>query len=291
MDYMTRAIAAGGEIRAFAASTRDLVEYARERHHTTPVVTAALGRLLTGGAMMGAMMQNEDDLLTLQMKGDGPMRGLTVTADAFGHVKGYPDVPQADLPLKADGKLDVGGAIGHGTLRVLKDLGLKEPYTGTIDLRTGEIGDDLTYYFALSEQVPSAVGLGVLVDRDLSVAQAGGFIVQLMPFAREETICLLERQVEKVTSVTEMLSAGMTPEDLLGFLLDRTDVEFTQKLPLSFTCHCSRERTRRVLCRLQSDQLGEMIADGAPVEVHCAFCNTDYRFSVEDLRSILDERR
>ena len=291
MDYMTRAIAAGGEIRAFAASTRDLVEYARERHHTTPVVTAALGRLLTGGAMMGAMMQNEDDLLTLQMKGDGPMRGLTVTADAFGHVKGYPDVPQADLPLKADGKLDVGGAIGHGTLRVLKDLGLKEPYTGTIDLRTGEIGDDLTYYFALSEQVPSAVGLGVLVDRDLSVAQAGGFIVQLMPFAREETICLLERQVEKVTSVTEMLSAGMTPEDLLGFLLDRTDVEFTQKLPLSFTCHCSRERTRRVLCGLQSDQLGEMIADGAPVEVHCAFCNTDYRFSVEDLRSILDERR
>ena len=291
MDYMTRAIAAGGEIRAFAASTRDLVEYARERHHTTPVVTAALGRLLTGGAMMGAMMQNEDDLLTLQMKGDGPMRGLTVTADAFGHVKGYPDMPQADLPLKADGKLDVGGAIGHGTLRVLKDLGLKEPYTGTIDLRTGEIGDDLTYYFALSEQVPSAVGLGVLVDRDLSVAQAGGFIVQLMPFAQEETICLLERQVEKVTSVTEMLSAGMTPEDLLGFLLDGTDVEFTQKLPLSFTCHCSRERTRRVLCGLQSDQLEEMIADGAPVEVHCAFCNTDYRFSVDDLRSVLDEQR
>ena len=291
MDYMVRAIAADGQIRAFAATSRELTEYARSRHHTTPVVTAAMGRLLTGGAMMGAMMQNEDDLLTLRMKGDGPMGGLTVTADAFGHVKGYPDVPQAQLPLKKNGKLDVGGAIGRGTLQVLKDLGLKEPYSGMIDLQTGEIGDDLTYYFAVSEQVPSAVGLGVLVDTDLSVAEAGGFIIQLMPFAQEHTISFLENRMARVTSVTQLLSQGMTPEDMLTWILDGMDVEFTGTLPLTFSCSCSRERTKKVLMGVSTQELEDMIRDGAPVDVHCAFCNTDYRFEVDELQRILEQRR
>lgn len=290
MDYMTRAIAAEGEIRAFAATTRELTEYARIRHNTTSVVTAALGRLLTAGAMMGAMMQNDDDLLTLRMKGNGPMRGLTVTADAFGHVKGYPDVPQVLLPLKENGKLDVGGAIGSGTLQVLKDLGLKEPYSGMIDLQTGEIGDDLTYYFAVSEQVPSAVGLGVLVDTDLSAAQAGGFIIQLMPFAQEKTISFLENRISRVTSVTGLLSQGMTPEEMLRWILEGMDVEFTDTLPLSFSCSCSRERTKKVLMGVSTADLKDMIKDGAPVDVHCAFCNTDYRFTVDELKEILAAR-
>ena len=290
MDYMTRAIAAQGEIRAFAATTKILTEKARTLHDTTPVVTAALGRLLTGGAMMGAMMQNDEDLLTLRVQGSGPVHGMTVTADAGGHVKGFADVPHVNLPLKDNGKLDVGGAVGSGTLQVLKDLGLKEPYSGTVDLQTGEIGDDLTYYFAVSEQTPSAVGLGVLVDTDWSVAQAGGFILQLLPFASERTISHLEERISNVNSVTQLLSDGMTPEDMLAYILDGFDVEFTDTLPLEFRCSCSRERTSRTLAALQKADLQEMIRDGEPVDVHCHFCNTDYRFTAEDLKEILANR-
>ena len=214
-DYIVRATAADNQIRAFAAMTRELVEKARLAHNTSPVATAALGRLLTGGAMMGVMMKGEKDVLTIQVKGDGPIGGLTVTADSQGHVKGYVDNPEVMLPANALGKLDVGGAVGHGMLRVIKDMGLKEPYVGQVALETGELGDDLTYYFASSEQVPSSVGLGVLMEKDNTVKQAGGFIIQLMPFTDEKVIEALEKKISEVQSVTSMLNQGMTPEDIL----------------------------------------------------------------------------
>ena len=191
-DYMVRATAAGAQIRAFACTTKELVEEARKAHNTSPVVTAGLGRLLSAGCMMGSMLKGEDDLITLIVRGDGPLQGLTVTADSKGRVKGYPLVPDVILPANAIGKLDVGGAVGRGYLKVIRDMGLKEPYVGQTELQTGEIAEDLTYYFALSEQVPSSVGLGVLMEKDNTVKQAGGFIIQLMPFAEEEVIARLE---------------------------------------------------------------------------------------------------
>ena len=238
-DYMVRATAANAQVRAFAVTTKELVETARQAHNTSPVVTAALGRLLTAGVMMGSMLKGDDDLLTLQVRGDGPVRGLTVTANAKGEVKGYATVPDVILPANAKGKLDVGGAVGRGTLSVIRDLGLKEPYVGQTALVTGEIGDDLTSYFATSEQTPSSVGLGVLM--------AGGFIIQLMPFAEEETISKLEHNLSLINSVTALLDQGMTPEQLLERVLDGFDVEITDRMPCSFTCNCSKERVEKAL--------------------------------------------
>ena len=220
MDYIVRATAADAQIRAFAATTRNLTEHARQVHNTSPVVTAALGRLMTGAVMMGKMLKGEDDLLTLQISGDGPLKGMTVTADSRGHVKGYAIEPQIMLPPSLAGKLDVGGAIGNGFLRVIKDMGLKEPYVGQTELQSGEIAEDLTYYFATSEQVPSSVGLGVLMEKDNTVKQAGGFIIQLMPFAEEEVIAKLEENVSKIDSVTNLLEQGHTPESLLEKVLE-----------------------------------------------------------------------
>lgn len=211
-DYIIRATAAEGQIRAFAATTRDLVEYARSAHNTSPVATAALGRLLTAGAMMGIMMKGEKDLLTLKIEGDGPIGGLTVTADSRGNVKGYAFHPEVMLPPNAKGKLDVGGALGIGVLSVIKDIGLKDPYVGQTILVTSEIAEDLTYYFATSEQTPSSVALGVLMERDNTVKQAGGFILQMMPGASEEVISALEKRLGEITSITALLDAGNTPE-------------------------------------------------------------------------------
>ena len=230
-DYIVRATAADNQIRAFAATTKELVEKARAAHDTSPVATAALGRLLTGGVMMGVMMKGEKDLLTLQVKGDGPIGGITVTADSQGHVKGYVENPDVLLPANALGKLDVGGAVGNGMLRVIKDMGLKEPYVGQVALETGELGDDLTYYFATSEQVPSSVGLGVLMEKDNTVKQAGGFIIQLMPFTDEKVIEALEKKISEVQSVTSMLNLGMTPEDILNELLGEFHPEISEKIP------------------------------------------------------------
>ena len=230
-DYMVRATAANAQVRAFAVTTKELVETARQAHNTSPVVTAALGRLLTAGVMMGSMLKGDDDLLTLQVRGDGPVRGLTVTANAKGEVKGYAMVPDVILPANAKGKLDVGGAVGRGTLSVIRDLGLKEPYVGQTALVTGEIGDDLTSYFATSEQTPSSVGLGVLMGKTNTVRCAGGFIIQLMPFAEEETISKLEHNLSLINSVTALLDQGMTPEQLLERVLDGFDVEITDRLP------------------------------------------------------------
>ena len=290
-DYIVRATAADNQIRAFAATTKELVEKARAAHDTSPVATAALGRLLTGGVMMGAMIKGEKDLLTLQVKGDGPIGGITVTADSQGHVKGYVENPEVLLPANALGKLDVGGAVGNGMLRVIKDMGLKEPYVGQVALETGELGDDLTYYFATSEQVPSSVGLGVLMEKDNTVKQAGGFIIQLMPFTDEKVIEALEKKISEVQSVTSMLNLGMTPEDILNELLGEFHPEISEKIPAEFHCDCSKKRVEKVLISLGKKELTSIINDGKPVELKCHFCNSGYTFTTEELKEILKKSR
>ena len=285
-DYIVRATAANAQIRAYACTTRQTVETARQAHNTSPVITAALGRLLSAGAMMGSMLKSEDDLLTLQIKGDGPVKGITVTADAKGHVKGYPIVPDVILPANSIGKLDVSGAIGAGTLTVVRDMGLKEPYSGQVALQTGEIAEDLTYYFAVSEQVPSCVGLGVLMEKNNTVKQAGGFIIQLMPFADEEVIERLEENIKGLSSVTTMLDAGNTPEEILGIVLDGFDVEVTDKEEAAFLCDCSRERVERALISIGRSELQSLIDEGKEVEVNCQFCCKQYHFPVEELRGL-----
>lgn len=287
MDYMVRATAAEGQIRAFAVTSRDTVEAARTAHNTSPVATAALGRLLSGGAMMGAMMKGERDVLTLRIRADGPLEGILVTADSQGNVKGYVGNPQVMLPPNAKGKLDVGGAVGAGTLNVVKDLGLKEPYVGQIDLRTGEIGDDLTWYFALSEQTPSTVGLGVLMNRDNTVRRAGGWIIQLMPDASDEVIGRLEEKLSGVTSVTALLDRGMTPEDLLEFLLGDLGVEMNDTLPVRFYCNCDKARVEKALVSVGREELENMIREGKPVELNCHFCSSHYVFTIEELKDIM----
>lgn len=287
-DYMVRATAADHAVRAFAITSRDIVETARIHHHSSPVVSAALGRLLSAGAMMGAMMKGDNDLLTLQVRGGGPMKGMTVIADSKGNVKGYPIEADVHLPANAKGKLDVAGAVGVGIMNVIKDMGLKEPYIGQCALQTSEIAEDLTYYFATSEQVPSAVGLGVLVNEDGSVKQAGGFIIQLMPFTTEETIVKLEENLAKVTSVTELLDQGMSPEEILEALLGDLGVEYTDKMPVQFHCNCSKERVKQAVISIGKADLESLIVDEEPVEVRCDFCNTGYLFDVSELKEIID---
>ena len=286
-DYIIRAIAANDQIRSFAAVTTETVEEARKDHNTSPVATAALGRLLTAGAMMGTMMKGDKDILTLQIKAGGPLEGITVTADSKGRVKGYVGNPNVCIPANSKGKLDVAGAVGVGFMNVIKDMGLKEPYVGQVALQTSEIAEDLTYYFATSEQVPSAVGLGVLMNKDNTVRQAGGFIVQLMPFAEESTIAKLEENVQKITSVTSLLEEGHTPESLLEKVLDGFDMEINEKIPTEFYCNCSRERVEKALISIGRKELNEMIQEGKPIEMNCHFCNHNYEFTVEELKEIL----
>ena len=291
MDYIVRAVAADKQIRAFAITSREMVETARQHHNTSPVATAALGRLLTGGAMMGVMMKGEKDMLTFMMIGDGPINGVTVTADSKGNVKGYVGNPNVLIPANYAGKLDVGAAIGYGTLTVIKDMGLKEPYVSQVPLGTSEVAEDLTYYFASSEQVPSAVGLGVLMSKDNTVKQAGGFIVQLMPFADEEVINKLEERVNNISSVTEMLEKGMTPEDILKEVMGDMDVEFTDKIETGFVCNCGKEKIAKALAGISKKDMDEIINDGKEIEVKCDFCNTTYKFSVEELQTLRKQFR
>lgn len=290
-DYLVKATAANAQIRAFAATTKETVETARCKADTSPVVTAALGRLLTAGAMMGSMLKGEEDLLTLQVTCDGPIGGMTVTADSRGRVKGYARQPQVILPANSRGKLDVGGAVGSGILRVIQDSGLKEPYVGQTVLQTGEIAEDLTYYFATSEQVPSSVGLGVLMERDNTVRQAGGFLVQLLPFAEEETISRLEQNLQKIRSVTSMLDEGITPEGLLEHVLEGMDMQITDTGDVDFVCSCSKERVEKALISIGREEIDKMIADGEAIEVKCHFCNRGYQFSVQELTDILNKAR
>lgn len=273
-------------MRAFAATTKNLVEAARVHHNTSPVATAALGRTLTAGAIMGSMMKNDTDMLTLQIRGDGPIEGITVTADSHANVKGYVGNPDVMLPPK-NGKLDVGGAVGIGLLQVIKDMGLKEPYVGQTILVSSEIAEDLTYYFASSEQVPSSVGLGVLMNKDNTVRCAGGFIIQLMPFATEETISQLEENLKEVTSVTDFLDKGYTPEQMLEKLIGHLNLEITDTIPTQFYCNCSKKRVEQAVASIGKKDIQEMIDEGKDIEVKCHFCNTAYNYTVEDLKNIL----
>ena len=290
-DYLIRATAAGAQIRAFAAVTTETAERARTIHNTCPTMTAALGRLLTAGAMMGSMMKGDDDLLTLQIRGEGPGKGLTVTATANGTVKGYPVVPVVNLPANAKGKLDVGGALYPGTLSVIRDMGLKEPYVGQTVLQTGEIAEDLTYYFAASEQTPSSVALGVLMNSDNTVRHAGGFILQLMPFAEDSMIDRLEANLKDLPSVTKMMEEGLDPEGILRRALAGFDVEITGRLPVEYSCNCSREKMEKALIAIGQKDLRELIEENEPVTMNCQFCGSSFTFSVEELKKMAERRR
>ena len=286
-DYIVRATAANAQIRAFAITSRELVEKARGIHDTSPVITAGLGRFLTAAAMMGSMLKGEKDMLTMQIHCDGPVRGLTVNADAHANVKGAALEPQVILPPNALGKLDVGGAIGTGILSVIKDMGLKEPYVGQTQIQTGEIAEDLTYYFATSEQIPSAVGLGVLMNKDNTVKRAGGFIIQLMPFAEDNTINILEEKLKSMDSVTNILDAGNTPEQLLEMLLGDLELQINDTIPAQYLCDCSRERVERAIMSIGKKDIQKMIDEAKPVEVTCQFCDKIYNFEIDDLKEML----
>ena len=285
-DYIVRATAANGSIRAFCATTRELTEYARACHGTSPVVTAALGRLLTAGAIMGSMQKGEDDILTLQLRGSGPMKGITVTADSKARVKGYPIVNDVILPANSKGKLDVSGAIGQGYLSVIKDMGLKDPYVGQVELISGEIAEDLAYYFASSEQVPSAVSLGVLMERNNTVKQAGGLIIQALPGAGDEELTMLEERLTQLPSMTQMLEDEQTPEEILEKILGDMELQILDRIDTAFYCNCDRQRVEKVVISLGREELGKIIAEGEPLQLKCHFCNKAYDFSAEELRTL-----
>lgn len=288
-DYVVRATAADAQVRAFAATTRDLTEYARSVHNMSPIATAALGRTMTGALMMADMLKNPGDLLTIQIDGDGPLGRITVTADSHGNVKGMVANPYVviDEP-NAEGHLNVGAAVGKGTLTVIRDFGLKEPYIGRISLHSGEIADDLTYYYAESEQIPSSIGLGVHFDREsATVSEAGGFIIQLMPHAKEETIAKIEQNLKSVPTVTQMLASHRTPEQMLELVLDGFDIQYTQKEDVRFRCNCSKERYADKLILLGTDELRSMIGEDHDFVLTCQFCGKQYTFTPADLRRIL----
>lgn len=298
-DYIVRATAANDNIRVFAMTSRELVEEARVRHNTSNVATAALGRLLTAGALMGSMQKNDTDVLTLQIGCAGPIGGLTVTAgltphenaSSSVHVKGYVNNPNVDLPLNAKGKLDVGGALGAGLLTVIKDMGLKEPFSGQTELISGEIAEDLTYYFANSEQVPSSVALGVLVAPDGPVICAGGMIIQLLPFATDEVIAKLEERIKNLEPMTTMLGRGMTCEQILESIFGDMDLHIMDTIPAEFMCDCSKDRVRKAVMSIDNKDIRDMIADKKPIEVNCHFCGANYSFTVEELKLILADKK
>lgn len=285
-DTLIRAYAADGFVRAFAASTKDIVAFAKKAHGTSPVCTAALGRLLTAGSMMGSMMKSRADIMTLLIRCEGPIGGLCVTADAEGNVKGYVNEPLVMLPAKPNHHFDVGGALGKGILSVIRDLGLKDPYVGEVELQTGEIAEDLTYYFASSEQTPSVVGLGVLMNKDNTVACAGGFILQLMPDCPEDVIERIEQNIKDIPSVTDMLSSGMTPEDILNRTLDGLNPEVTDTLTPKYLCNCSKERYAKGIMSLGKKDLESLIAGGEDIEVVCRFCGKKYVFTADELKDM-----
>ncbi|MBR6383567.1 MAG: Hsp33 family molecular chaperone HslO [Lachnospiraceae bacterium] len=287
MDIIVRATAANAQIRVFSAYTKDMVEEARKRHNTSPVCTAALGRLMTAASIMGSMLKSDKDILTLKIESDGPIEGVTVTADSKGFVKGYVGNPNVILPANKVGKLDVAGAVGVGFLDVIKDLGLKEPYVGQTELQTGEIAEDLTYYFASSEQTPSSVGLGVLMNKDNTVKQAGGFILQLMPDVSEETIEKIEQNLSKISSVTTLLDEGKGPKEILEILCEGLDPKIIDIIPVGFKCNCSKERVSKALISVGKEELSKIVKEEDSINLHCDFCNTDYEFTKAELKELL----
>ena len=284
-DYIIRGMAADNQVRFFAATTKDLTETARSIHNTSPVATAALGRLLTAAVMMGAQCKNDTDILTLQIQCNGPIGGIICTADAKCRVKGYVNNPNVILPANEKGKLDVAKALDLGVLSVIKDIGLKEPYVGQTQLVSGEIAEDLTYYFATSEQIPTSVALGVLMEKNNTVKQAGGFIIQLMPFASEEIISTLEERLNSFSSITAPLDKGMTPLDIIKQIFEGYDVNVTDEIPATWYCNCSRERYHKALMSLGPKTLSDIISDGEPIEVNCQFCNSHYIFTPDELEN------
>ncbi len=289
MDYILRATAGDGSVRVFIANTKETVQQAFLHHKTSPVMSAALGRALTAVSIMGIMLKSDDDLVTIKINGNGLGKGLVVTGDNKGRVKGYPLNPVVDIPLKPNGKLDVQNALGEGSLTVIKDMGLKEPYVGQIPLVSGEIAEDLTYYFAKSEQTPSAVSLGVLVDRDYSIKQAGGFIIQVMPDADEDIINSLENKLATIKPFTTLLEEGNTIEDILNILLGDFGVNILDKIPVKFYCNCSRERVEKALISIGKHELETIIKEDQKATLHCHFCNKDYDFNEDDLKTLLNE--
>ncbi len=290
-DYIAIATAANHHIRAYAATTRLTVEQARRRHDTSPVVTAALGRLLTAAGMMGVLLKSEEETVTLRISGDGPIGTVIAVADAAGNVKGYAGENGVDLPPSPQGKLDVGRAIGTGTLSVTRDAGTGEPFTGTIELVSGEIAEDLTAYFAISEQTPSSVGLGVLMNRDNTVRHAGGFLVQLMPQVEDEIVEKLEARLRTIHSVTAMLEQGMTPEDILAYIFEGLGMERMGTRPVRFHCGCSRSKTLRILAGLDPKALDEWLSKGLDTEVVCEYCGERYTFSAQEVLEMMAARR
>lgn len=283
-DYIVRGMAANNQVRFFACNSTDTVEKARITHNTSPVASNALGRLLTGGVLMGAMCKNDTDKLTLRIQCQGPIQGMLVTADSKGNVKGYVSEPQVMLPAG-----DVAKATDLGVLSVIKDIGLKEPYTGQTHLVSGEIAEDLTYYFVTSEQIPSSVALGVLFNDDTSIANAGGFIIQLMPFAEDKVIDALEERL-KDFSFTALLKEGLSVEAIIEKLFDGFDVSFTDTMPCAYMCDCSKERVEAAVISLGRKELAAMIEEEKPVEVVCDFCRTKYTFSTDELMTFLKKR-
>ena len=289
---MIRATAAEGQIRAFAVSSAALCEFAAKAHKTTPVAAAALGRTMSAALMMADMLKGEKDLITLRIEGDGPLGSVTATADNAGHVKGYVSNPLVLLPPKADGHLDVGRAVGKGMLTVIRDLDLKNTYTGQVELQSGEIAEDVARYFAESEQVPSAVGLGVLVSgsgESAKVHQAGGYIIQLMPFAENGIIDRLEQNIKAAPYVTDMLSEGHTPESMLGLLLDGLGLSINDRSPVEFYCNCSRERVERALLLLGKEELSSIANAPEATVLTCQFCRKAYPFSKAELLRLCSE--
>ena len=288
MDKLVRATAKEGQVRIFAAITTELVNEGVRMHQCAPTAAAALGRMLTAGTLMGTMLKSQHDSLTLQIAGGGEAKGVVVTAHADASVKGYIGNPDVDLPANTQGKLDVSGAIGKdGYLRIVRDMGLKEPYVGQVPIYTGEIGDDLAYYFTVSEQTPSAVGLGVLVDTDMSIKASGGFIIQMMPGADEFLADIITYRLEEVPSITELIAKGMSIEEILEFIFEDMGLKIHEEIKPTYKCDCSRERVERALISIGKTDLEELYNDGKSEEIKCHFCNKNYEFNHEDIGQLL----
>lgn len=288
-DHIVRAMTADGFVKGMAISSTAMVERARNIHHTTPTATAALGRVLTAASMMGNLQKVENGALTLQIKGGGPLGTILATSDATGNVRGYVHNPSITLLEKYAGKLDVGAAVGtDGMLTVIRDLQMKEPYAGSIALVSGEIADDVTAYFAQSEQTPTACALGVLIDTDQSVKVAGGYLIQLLPGAPDEVIDRLEAGIQKAGAVTPMLSEGLSPEDILRRVMADFELEFLETTPVEYRCYCSRERVTATLITIGKKDLQELVEENKPIRIECQFCDTVYEFSPQEIRTLLE---
>jgi len=290
MDKLIKATALNGDVRIIAAITTDLVNKAVKIHQCAPTAAAAFGRMLTAGSILGSMLKAKEDSLTLQIDGGGPIKGITVTSYADAHVKGYVGNPEADLPPNEKGKLDVSGVVGlNGSLLVIRDMGLKEPYVGQVPISTGEIGDDLAYYYTVSEQTPSAVGVGVLVDKDYSVKAAGGFLIQMMPDASEMAADLITYRLQEMSSITELIDKGMSAEDIVNFIFEDMQVNILESIVPEYKCDCTREKVEKALISIGEKELGKLYDEGKTEELQCQFCNEKYLFTKDEIGKLLEE--